>query len=155
MRKSALKPKRRTPEEVKQAKKDKAAKKREDRKNGKVFTKDLENKADQLAGKWCRSHGRCEAEGEHGLRCSDRLEWCHLKSRGYGYIKHDPLNFMCMCNTHHRFFGCQPDLFTDFVDRVRPGTWDRLNALLIEQKQKRLKPDYAYWIDYYKRQEAA
>lgn len=115
----------------------------------------LRNKADRLAGAFCRSLGRCEAEGEFGMCCSNRLEWAHCKSRGIKYLRHDPLNCFCLCNVHHREFTKHPDLWKDFVEKVRPGTWQRLNDLLIEQKQKRLKPDYEYWIDYYERRKVA
>lgn len=111
-------------------------------------------RADKLAGAACRALGRCEACDLFGLCCSNRLEWAHLKSRGIKYLRHDPLNCVCLCNIHHRFFTGHPDLFRDFIEDLKPGTWQRLNNLLIEQKEKSLKPDYEYWIDYYTRKAA-
>jgi hypothetical protein len=119
----------------------------------------LENKADVLARAYCKSIGYCEAHGAHGIRCSERLEWAHCKSRAKDYIKHDPLNCFCLCWSHHKFFTEHPDHWYKWVETARPGTWDRLNALLIEQRNGLLKADYEYWIDFYtrnpKRPEAA
>ena len=117
----------------------------------KVSAKTLCNKADELAAKACKACNECQAKGWSGggkvIQCSGRLEWAHLKSRSHKTIRHDPLNSMCLCWSHHNFFTCHPDLWTKFCEEVRPGVWDRLNALL----QEGLKPDYSYWIDYYKR----
>lgn len=157
MRKTPLKPggpikaKRRTPEEVQEARRKKAADKRARKKAGMPSANDLIEQADELAGVYCRSVGRCEAEGHSGMKCGGQLQWAHIKSRAHKYIRHDPLNFMCLCVRCHQTFTMNPDLWVRAVEAIRPGTWGRLNALLIEQKERRLKPDYEYWIDFYTR----
>lgn len=88
------------------------------------------NKCDELAGLLCRSKGRCEAEGYGGIRCSDRLEWAHCKSRRFIAIRHDKLNSLCLCNAHHRHFTEHPDHWTSFVEQTFPGRWDYLNERL-------------------------
>jgi heterodisulfide reductase subunit B len=114
----------------------------------KPSAKSLLIKADKLARAYCHSTGQCEAKGLTPYKCSDRLEWCHIKSRNHKTIRHDPLNFICMCNTCHRYFTENPDMWYHAIEILRPGAWDRLNALV----QEGLKPDYSYWIDYYQRQ---
>jgi hypothetical protein len=117
--------------------------------------KQLEKKADDLTRAYCKREGVCAAEGyTFGTSikgCGGWFEWAHLKSRKHRTIKHDPLNYVCLCKHHHSFFTCHPDLWTDFIEAKYPGRWDRLNALLIEGG----KPDYQYWIDFYIRQGAA
>jgi hypothetical protein len=108
----------------------------------------LKSKADSLAAAFCKKERRCQAQGQEGIRCSDRMEWAHLKSRSHGHIRHDPLNALCLCNTHHRFYTNHPDLWVEFVEREFPGRWEFLNRRLQETHGK--KPDYAAWIEFYR-----
>lgn len=115
--------------------------------------KSLMTEADNLARAFCKREGCCAARG-YQFTCSGRLEWAHLKSRKLKYIRHDPLNCLPLCWAHHDYFTAHPDLWTGFVAVTFPDRWQRLNDLLIEQRQKRLKPDYLYWIDFYKKRAA-
>ena len=114
--------------------------------------KTLTAKADKLAGDACRSRGYCESRewiAEHAIkkhRCSGRLEWAHIKSRGVKSLRWDEKNCVCLCNICHRYFTQHPDEFKRFIDNLDPDRWDYLN----EQWQLHKKPDPAYWIEYYK-----
>lgn len=80
------------------------------------------------------------------IHCTDRCEWAHLKSRSHATIRHDPRNAVKLCWAHHKFFTNHPDLWTQFIEKLYPGRWQELNVVL----QRRVKPDYQFWIDYYK-----
>lgn len=96
------------------------------------------NKCDALAGELCRSYGECQAWKYHGVKCSQTLQWCHIKSRRFACIRHDERNCVCMCATHHRFYTDHPDLFCEFVQERDPGVFDYLNSRL----QSKEKTDY-------------
>lgn len=134
----------------------------------KVSKSTLSKKADNLAGEACRARGYCEArdwarnddkrtqfeawqeEGYSGVlkrnRCSDRLEWAHIKSRSRKNIRWEPWNCVCLCNQCHRFFTQHPDLWTKFIDDYDPFRWDYLNKRLMDGD----KPNPEYWIQFYK-----
>jgi len=105
-------------------------------------------RADKLAGAYIRARGVCEAADYPGCQCGGLLAWAHLKSRMHKTIRHDPLNAVCLCYRCHRFFTREPDLWTKFIEERYPGRWQRLNDIL----QEKGRPDYEYWIGYYKRQ---
>ena len=147
-----IKTKQETPEERKARKAKIAARKRERRKAGDIPASDLINKADALARAYCKRDGECQAQGYRGIKCSARLEWAHCVGRDDKYLKHNPLNCFCLCWAHHAFFTSHPYLFTVWVEEKDPGRWERLYSLRTEATEKMLKPDYEYWIDYYKRQ---
>lgn len=109
--------------------------------------KTLTAKLDNAARAYCKSHAgeKCQARGEAGLRCSQRLEWCHLKSRGIKIVRWNPDNALCMCNVHHRYFTQHPDRWYEFVEKKYPGRWDELNKIANSGQ----KPDYGYWLEYY------
>lgn len=126
----------------------------------------LEAKADRLAREACVSVGKCMACGtpvwfdQHIdsedkrkirsiLKCSGRFEWCHLVSRGVRSLRHDPENCVCLCNIHHRFFTQQPAAFTDFMESINPGVWERLAMKQWGGKKEPLENIYQRWIDYY------
>lgn len=74
------------------------------------------NKATDLFGKIVRSRGECEAARAHhhipGFQqgCNGRLECSHIKSRSYMRTRTWEPNALCLCNSHHRFVGANPDL---------------------------------------------
>jgi len=111
----------------------------------------LGKKADKLAGIACRERGYCESQSwvkSHAIknhRCSNRLEWAHIKSRGIRSIRWDEKNCVCLCNTCHRYFTQNPDEWKRFIDWLDPDRWDYLN----EQMQMHKKPDPEYWIEFY------
>lgn len=111
----------------------------------------LKAKADKLAGQDCRDRGYCESHEwikKHGLKkhkCSARLEWAHIKTRGYCSIRHDPKNCVCLCNICHRYFTHNADEFVRFINWLDEDRWWYLN----EQLSLHKKPDYQFWIDYY------
>ena len=117
------------------------------RKVKKPSAKTLTAKLDALARAHCIANacGKC-------LRCGGRgrLEWCHLKSRGYKAIRWNPANSAALCCQCHRYFTMNPDLWREFMERLRPGIWGILNKIL----QRKEKPDYAGWLAFYKEQGA-
>lgn len=101
----------------------------------------LKNKCDKLAQKRCVSIERCEAcefVGPKVPACNGCLQWCHLKSRRFAILRHDPKNAVCMCAAHHRYFTDHPDLFRDFINQLDPERWDYLN----ERLRENVKVDY-------------
>ena len=116
----------------------------------KVKASTLCAKADALAGAFCRAQGVCTAADYPGCTCGGHIEWCHLKSRSHKTIRHDPLNWTPLCFRCHRHFTCHPDLWTKFIEEKFPGRWQRLNDIL----QEGGKPDYSYWLNYYRERAA-
>lgn len=113
-------------------------------------TKALVAKLDALAGAACRERGYCEAHSwkqstGFTFKCSSRMEWAHIKSRGYRVIRHDPLNCVCLCNICHRFFTQNPNRFTEFINWLDPERWSYLEKKLLT------KTDYDYWLVFYAR----
>lgn len=119
----------------------------------------LKNKADKLAAAWCKRVGECRAQGYAGIKCSQRLEWAHVKSRGHLVIRHDPRNSVCLCNLHHRHFTVNPDEWVKWADSNDPGVWDYLNSILILRKEerppKKMIDVYEEWIRWYKEKESS
>lgn len=123
----------------------------------KTTASSLRAKADRLAREACVSRGVCEAAAWPGIqnKCSGRLEWAHIKSRGPAYysIRHDPLNCVCLCSLHHRWFHSEPDKFYRFIEWIDAGRWDYLNSKLNERSscghRMPLADVYRSWIDHY------
>ncbi len=100
--------------------------------------KTLVKKLDKLVGTWCRGKGKCEASGyrrsnKQGLiKCSQQMQWCHIKSRRYYSVRWSPNNCFCLCAAHHRWFTDNPDDFMSF-------TWDRYPERM-EKLEKEFQP---------------
>ena len=112
------------------------------------------NKASALCREYLKATvSECQVCGEVAWRgalmpCGGPLEWCHLVGRGERLVMHDPLNYIRMCKHHHYFFTNHPYMWTNTVERLWPGRWERINAIILEG----WKPDYEYWVDLYTRQ---
>jgi hypothetical protein len=125
---------------------------------GSASWKTLERKADDLARKYCVRAGQCAANGHitggKVHRCSDSLEWCHLKSRGVAALRHNPDNAVCLCNVHHRYFTMHPDEWYRFIESNYPGRWDDLKsheeAMHTAFKVKFKEQVFKHWIEFYK-----
>lgn len=119
----------------------------------------LRDEADKHAVAYCRAFGACAAYGYNAKdcpprECGDRIEWAHVKSRGEEYIRHWPENALPLCNGHHRFFTGHPDAWYRFVETVRPGLWDRLNGVLNDRRDAKVKVNlkdvFRDWTAWYK-----
>ena len=119
----------------------------------------LRNEADELAARAIKLVGRCAAAGfvaadGSSVRCSARLEWAHVKSRGVLFLRHDPRNAVCLCSAHHKAFTLHPDHWFAFVSIARPGAWEHLNERIRERRATRVKAPladvYAEWIGHYR-----
>lgn len=120
-------------------------------KDGKVKVSTMKNRIDRLMGQVVRSEGRCFAEGVNGWQCSQRFENCHIIRRGCPVLFCDPLNLVCMCNIHHRFYTSNEDLWKEKVEEVLPGRYDYLRKLQIEHKESGQKIDWGEWETFWKR----
>lgn len=131
-------------------------------KTGKPSGKSLMAKADRLARADCHARGYCQAEGwvkwnppKSGIGkdgvCGGSLEWCHIRSRSYRSIRHDPRNCLSLCSACHRHFTRNPDEFAFFVEQLLPGTYDYLRSEIaaFEGGPKSLNDVYTFWVDYY------
>lgn len=67
------------------------------------------------------------------------MQWCHLKSRRFVRLRHDPENSVCMCAAHHRFTTDHPDVFRDLIEGLYPGRWQSLNEKLCEDVKVRYR----------------
>ena len=45
---------------------------------------------------------------ERGTECKGPMQWCHVHSRSYHAIRHDPRNAIAMCAAHHAYFTHHP-----------------------------------------------
>ncbi len=121
--------------------------------------KAVRNEADELAACAIKLVGRCAAKGFVGtdgmaVKCSERLEWAHVKSRGILFLRHDPRNAACLCSAHHKAFTLHPDHWFVFIRDERPGTWDYLNGEIRERRATKVKAPlmdvYLGWIEHYR-----
>lgn len=116
--------------------------------------KAIKSQADLLAAAFCKSGGECAAAGHHGIKCSGRLEWAHLRTRGILHMRHHPRNSAPLCWAHHNYYTGRPDHWTDFINATRPGTWQFLDDLETERKNCKVKMPlrdiYLGWIGFYK-----
>lgn len=106
----------------------------EEKKKEKSPAKKMRDKLDRLCGKVVRSAQECFACGEvmergNVYRCSTRYECCHILSRGNLKIRHHPLNMVCMCNIHHRYYTTRTKDWDDLIDKKLPGRKDELYEL--------------------------
>lgn len=97
---------------------------------------------DKLAGDWFRASGSCFAAGEGAFPCSGVLQWCHIVRRGCRLIRHSPLNGVCMCQAHHKFYTHRPEAWAAFIESRFPGRWSDL--LAIDRDKQGTKPIEAY-----------
>lgn len=104
---------------------------------------------DKLAGDWFRASGRCFAAGEGGFPCSQVLQWCHIVRRGCRLIRHSPLNAVCMCSSHHKYYTHRPEEWMVLIESRLPGRWSALLAL--DREKKGMKPIevYAEYREFY------
>lgn len=111
----------------------------------------LRSQADKLAREFCKRDACC-VSCRSGVKWqgSNRLEWAHIISRGEWRLRHTPFNCVPLCNVCHRNYTHNPKLWVDFVERVFPGRWEKLEELLQMDKAQNPKPDYEYWVDFYK-----
>jgi len=92
---------------------------------------------------WCATHGMREADrlaretvlerdvmcvaGLVGdaYRCDGPPQWCHVHSRSYHVIRHDPRNAVRLCRNHHAYYTHHPLEWEQWC-RDRGIPWDEL-----------------------------
>ena len=57
--------------------------------------------------------------------CSGSLQWCHVWSRSYHAIRHDPRNAIVMCAAHHMYMTTHPAQWEQWC-RDHNLAWDEL-----------------------------
>ncbi len=89
---------------------------------------------DALVSEIVRSRGKCEAEGEGGMKCSRQLQAAHIFSRSHKGTRWDLRNGLCLCSGHHLFWAHkEPYEFAKFcLKRLGAATMD---ALQIKARQ--------------------
>ena len=105
---------------------------------------------DKSVGDWFRASGRCFACGVADIPCDSVLQWCHIVRRGCRYIRHSPLNAMCLCRSHHAYFTFRPEAWRAFVETMFPGRWDVLLELDREFAGTPLTEVYEHYRSLYK-----
>lgn len=70
-------------------------------------------RCDDLARKIVLARGRCE--GREGHQCKGALQWAHVISRSYHWIRHLEENALCLCQSEHVYFTHRPLEWIDFV----------------------------------------
>ena len=68
------------------------------------------NKLDKKVFSEIRERGKCERCGK-----TAHLQCCHIFSRRYIKLRHDPLNLLCLCAGCHLWSHSVPILFTEWV----------------------------------------
>ena len=76
------------------------------------MTKTERNRMDREISKKVRARGRCE---RCGMTDPFRLQCCHIFSRRYSKLRHDPENLLCLCAACHFWAHANPVLFTLWV----------------------------------------
>jgi len=92
----------------------------------------------------------CFAAGYKGYQCSNRFEGCHIIPRGEDCIAPNPLNLVCMCNIHHRYFTQHELEWQEYVESQCEGRRDNLKEIVRLHKSTRQKVDWDYWYSYWK-----
>ena len=95
----------------------------------------LVKQLDKLAGEIVRSRGKC-------LNCgsSERLQWCHIVTRGAKRIRWSLDNSVCLCHPCHFLFTHQSWRWPVFVDeKFGEGHYMSLH---------RRANDYSYKVDH-------
>jgi 5-methylcytosine-specific restriction endonuclease McrA len=71
--------------------------------------------------------------------------WAHIKSRRYLSTRWLPMNAFSLCASCHKWAHDQPDAFTRWIEKDRPGRLDTLNSLfkdVMPWKQSQLEELY-------------
>lgn len=76
------------------------------------MTKTERNRMDREFSLKIRARGRCE---RCGMTDPFRLQCCHIFSRRYSKLRHDPENLLCLCASCHFWAHANPVLFTLYV----------------------------------------
>lgn len=85
-------------------------------KQKKIKKSTLRNKADKLFSLSIRSKGYCEASLIYpSVKCGGILQCAHITTRGVTALRFDPMNALCLCAGHHRFFTHHPLEWVDFL----------------------------------------
>jgi len=103
-------------------------------------------------GKVVRAQGVCFACGQLGWACSQRFENCHIISRGEPAIFCHPLNLVCMCNIHHRYYTVREAQWREYVESRLPGRYDELLQIGIDHRESKKKVDWDAWESFWKGQ---
>jgi hypothetical protein len=72
-------------------------------------------RCDALAAAINRERAGYTCEGREGHRCSMRLQWAHVQSRSYHWIRHMESNALLLCSGEHLYFTNHPLEWIDFV----------------------------------------
>lgn len=116
----------------------------------KVSEKSLRLKMDRIAGAWFRDGAVCAACGEGSFECNPVIQWCHIVRRGCRLIRHDPLNAIPMCKSHHVWFTHRPELWHTFIERKYPGRLQFLVDLDRSRRGWKLIEAYELYEKWYK-----
>ena len=107
----------------------------------KVKKSTLRNKADKLFSIYIRSFGLCEAMGITNVRCGGSLQCAHITTRGVTALRFDPMNALCLCAGHHRFWTHHPLEWVEFLWKYCP---DRLKYVMKHKNDKVKKTEDLY-----------
>ena len=88
----------------------------------------LRNKADRIAGAKVRARGYCQGAWYERVQCGGPLEWCHIVSRSNYRLRWEPLNALCMCAGHHRWFTTNPLAWAEYVRTQFPENYEFVMA---------------------------
>lgn len=93
-------------------------------------------RCDALARAIVLARGVCEAKGTrwHPV-CRGPLQWAHIQSRRYHWVRHLEENAMCLCAGAHMYFTHRPLAWIDFVGEAR---WLALKHLIDEHSGEKI-----------------
>lgn len=101
----------------------------------KIKKSTLRNKADSLFSKATRSIGYCQAEGKTKIRCGGGLQTAHITTRSVTYLRYSPMNVLCLCAGHHRFWTNHPLEWMEFILEFYPEKYKYVR----DNREKKVK----------------
>jgi hypothetical protein len=99
----------------------------------------LKNHLDELFRRQVRAKGYCQAAGLDHVNCGGVLQTAHIEGRRNFRLRWEPLNALCLCAGHHRWYSDQPIAWATLIEREFPESW----AFVAVHRWQRFDGDYA------------
>jgi len=99
----------------------------------------LKKKADILFSLFIRKVGVCQFKGLDTIHCGGDLQCAHIITRGHLSLRYDPLNALCICAGHHRWYTTHS---TEWAWKIAEHFPERHNYLM--PKINEIAPSFDY-----------
>lgn len=99
------------------------------------------DKATRLHSVIVRARGECQAQGYLDHVCIGPLECAHIIRRGYGHVRVELDNALCLCKSVHMHYTSEPIAWAKFVrHELGEPLYDRL-------RKKSLQTHKVDWLE--------